>query len=268
MKSILQIIFRNQVYLTKGKGISILDKLKLKAQARYKSTEIKFFGTPFYISDASSFVSMYEEIFIKKIYEFKSISSQPLIIDCGSNIGVSILYFKRLYPNAEIIGFEPDPTIFKLLKSNIENQELDKVDLRQQAVWKNSEPLIFQSQGGLSGHISQEGEFNNVTKIDAFRLKDLLESKAAIDFLKIDIEGAEYEVLKDCKDVLRSVKNIFVEYHSLEKENQKLDEVLKILSDSGFRYHIQEAFTSSQPYMHVNTMCEMDLQLNIFGFRN
>jgi predicted O-methyltransferase YrrM len=63
-------------------------------------------------------------IFLKaKIYRFNSLITKPLILDCGANVGVSVLYFKRLYPDAEIIAFEPDEDVFAILKQNYEESK-------------------------------------------------------------------------------------------------------------------------------------------------
>jgi FkbM family methyltransferase len=43
----------------------------------------------------------------------------PVIIDCGGNIGLSVLYFKYLFPNSVITVFEPSPPVFEILKENI-----------------------------------------------------------------------------------------------------------------------------------------------------
>src|SRR5262245_6977657 len=59
----------------------------------------------------ASFVYMFEEIFAKASYSFHSDTDRPLIFDCGSNIGMSVLFFKKLYPTARITAFEPDPRI-------------------------------------------------------------------------------------------------------------------------------------------------------------
>src|SRR5690349_14366069 len=49
-----------------------------------------------------------EEIFIDKVYLFHSAELSPRIIDCGANIGLSVIFFKRTFPSAKIIAFEPD----------------------------------------------------------------------------------------------------------------------------------------------------------------
>ena len=66
-----------------------------------------------------------------------------------------------------------------------------------------------------------------------------------VDFLKLDIEGAETTVIKDCADYLGNVDNIFVEYHSFLSEKQTLDELLNILKKTNFRVQIQTQFLFS-----------------------
>ena len=92
-------------------------------------------------------------------------------------------------------------------------------------------------------------------------------SREKIDFLKLDIEGAEYEVLQDCQKELRDVQNLFVEYHSPASSEQRLSRILEILSGAGFRYQIHEAFTSPHPFLDRRLAGQMDLQLNISAFR-
>src|SRR6478752_2497070 len=50
---------------------------------------------------------LFREIFMRGDYYFESDNAQPTIIDCGSNIGISVLFFKRLFPQCRIIAFEP-----------------------------------------------------------------------------------------------------------------------------------------------------------------
>lgn len=52
----------------------------------------------------------------------------PVIVDCGANIGFSVLYFKRLHPRARIVAFEANPRAFRLLKHNVSNNSLEQVE--------------------------------------------------------------------------------------------------------------------------------------------
>ena len=57
------------------------------------------------------------EIWGKEIYYFKSPNISPFIIDIGAHIGISVLYFKQLYPNSNILAFEPNPISFDILQN-------------------------------------------------------------------------------------------------------------------------------------------------------
>ncbi len=265
MEKIIKVIARNLIFIFKGKGLGFIDKIRLKLKGRYTPMAIKVNGKKFMISDASSFVAMYEELFIKQIYAFKSDKKDPLIVDCGANIGLSIASFKRVFPDARVIAYEPDNEIFEMLKSNVESAGYTNVELNKKAVWISNEPLKFLSDGGLSGRLDEGASGDRVVTVEAQRLKEVLNQP--IDLLKIDIEGAEHSVMKDCADSLGQVKLLFVEYHSDINEPQELQMILDIITKAGFRYHIQEAYVNQQPFLGINPMLHMDLQLNIFAYR-
>ena len=85
--------------------------------------------------------------------------------------------------------------------------------------------------------------------------------------MKIDIEGAENQVVIDCEGVLNIIDYLFIEWHSNLSDPQMLGEILNLLKKEGFRYHIKEAFTARSPFVEIEEMCGMDLQLNIFAIR-
>src|ERR1700741_4710485 len=70
-----------------------------------------------------------------------------------------------------------------------------------------------------------------------------------IDLLKLDIEGAEFDVLKDCDDRLSIVKCLFVEYHSFASQRQRLPELFAMLRDAGFRVHVQKDYFRASPLL-------------------
>ncbi len=241
---------------------------RIKSLPRYQPTDTILFGNAFKIVDSSTYLGGMREIFKKRIYEFNSNTKSPLIIDCGANIGLSVLFFKKLFPDAKVMAFEADPNIFEVCKYNLQNQGcFTNVELYQKAVWVHNDSIPFAIEGGFSGRIPMPEDENNIAEVAAVRLKDILQANNSVEFLKIDIEGAEDEVLKDCADHLHGVENIFVEYHSHSSKPQTLDELLSIFKSAGFRYHIQEAFVRTKPYINRQTMLGMDLQLNIYGYR-
>ncbi|QQE66074.1 hypothetical protein GFS31_27700 [Leptolyngbya sp. BL0902] len=209
---------------------------------------------------------MFDEIFKKEIYKFCSNSDRPFIIDCGANIGLSIIYFKRLFPNSEILAFEPDRSIFRILEKNISSFDFSGVKLLNQAVWDSATHLEFMSEGADGGRVV-ETDLKNLKKyqVEAIRIKDFLTKP--VDLLKVDIEGAETTVIQDCKERLHYVKNLFIEYHSFVNSPQTLHAITQILADSGFRIHLHPSFSSPHPFIERLAASGMDMQVNIFAFR-
>lgn len=238
---------------------------KLRKFPRYTSGETKLFGRPFIIADAPSFFFMYNEIFHKKIYAFKTDAKKPYILDCGANIGLSVIFFKRLYPKAEIIAFEPDQRIGDILQKNLSSFEYADVKIIRKALWNKETELSFFSEGADGSRIAATGDTPN-QKVQTIRLLPYLNRE--VDFLKIDIEGAETNVLEDCGEKLMNVKNLFVEYHSFTMEPQTLNRLLEVLNKNGFRYYIHHiGILSAQPFINTETYAEMDMQLNIYACR-
>lgn len=232
---------------------------------RFRMYEELFRGKKLLIHDVASFELGKNELFVNEMYIFENKSSDPYIIDCGANMGMSIIYFKSLYPNSTILAFEADKKIFEVLKTNVESYGFTGVTLENKAVWNSSELLNFVTDGGAGGRLGFEDKISSQV-VHGVRLKEYLNAKK-VDFLKIDIEGAEYEVLLDCKNDLKNVDRLFIEYHSMSGKPQNLHQLLDIVSQAGFRYHIKEAFTSKYPFVKIEENFGMDLQLNIFCYR-
>lgn len=249
-------------------GIPYFDFLKFKTikdQGRYRS---KLFGKPVIITSPFWYLHSLEELFLDEVYKFTSKNPTPYILDCGANYGFSILYFKKLFPDCEIVAFEPDKQIFEIMCSNLEPYNFQKLKLENAAVWKEDTILEFAAEGSLGGAITQLGTFDmNKSLVNAKQLKPYLQ-KRKVDFLKIDIEGAEFEVLNSCKDDLANVETLFVEYHSDPKHPQMLVEILEIIKNAGFRFYIKEAWnTMIHPFVEHNNFFYYDMQLNIFCYK-
>ncbi len=238
---------------------------RLRAVPRYQPATTDILERPLELVDSASFIYMFEEIFEREIYRFNAEGESPYVLDCGSNIGLSVIYFKRLYPRARVVAFEADDEIFAVLKRNAERWELNEVELVCRAVWSEETTLNFKHEGADGGRIEQTGSAHDKS-VRTVRLRDYLDRR--VDFLKIDIEGAETETLKDCADRLGNVENLFVEYHSFDGERQTLDTLVRILAEANFRLHVHSPNASPQPFVRRDLNAGMDLQLNIFAFRS
>ena len=229
--------------------------------------EVRLFGKRFrHLHDAST-LYQYREIFVDRVYDFKTENSRPVIFDCGSNVGMSLIAFKRNHPGARIRAFEPDPDVYQVLKHNIESFGLEGVEATRCAVWTEPGEIRFEADGLDGGRVKNDDSFG--VTVPAVRLKDHLMEFETIDFLKIDIEGAELEVLKDVETELWRVRNLFVEYHSVKSEPQGLSELLAILSRAGLRYSLTSIGECSSPFLKPPGLYgdRFDLQANIFARR-
>lgn len=217
------------------------------------------------ISDSKWYLPTLREIWENEIYKFESSNRSPYIIDCGANIGLSVIYWKHLFPESKVVAFEPDPNIFQMLNKNIKTFNYHDVETRQMAVWTSETELSFRPDNSVGGKLEIGISRKNCITVKTFRLSDLLSQK--VDMLKIDIEGAEYDVLMDCADNLHFVDRLFVEYHGELRKTQKLHQLLALFQNCGFRYHIKEANPVKHPFIHTELNTYFDLQLNIYAFR-
>jgi FkbM family methyltransferase len=177
---------------------------------------------------------------------------------------MSVIFFKQQHPQAVVIAFEPDADLFAALKANVGAFGLANVELHQSAVWFHNDLLYFAPEGGHSGRVTHPGDEAAVS-IKAVRLRDWLAEP--IDFLKIDVEGAELDLLVDCNPLLGNVDKLFVEYHSRFDEPQRLHELLQLLVEAGFRYDIKEEFGAKHPFLKLESQAGFDLQLAISCYR-
>jgi FkbM family methyltransferase len=239
-------------------------KRNLLQVPRYKKGLTKLAGAKTLFVDSLSFLFMYREIFDNNVYQFVPSRLNPVIIDCGANIGLSLIYFKRIFPQAKIVAFEPDKDIFNVLQYNItESHQLSDIHLVNAALWVHENGINFKSEGADAGRII-ENENNYI--VPTCKLSNYLEEE--VDFLKIDIEGAEYEVLKECGDKLRNVEQMFIEYHSFENKPQQLSQILDLLTRQNFRYYLtMPGLKSANPLIKLNKYAGMDMQVNIYAKR-
>lgn len=133
-----------------------------------------------------------------------------LVVDCGANVGLSVLRWLTLFPRCSVIAFEPHDGHATQAARNIAlNAAEGRVDLVRAGVGA-ADYAASLSDGGSGSTVQESGEGLSIRIVDIFpRL-----SGRRIDLLKLDCEGAEYAVLGDDRFAGLDVRAIVMEWHA------------------------------------------------------
>ena len=150
-----------------------------------------------------------------------SLKKGDIVVDCGAYIGEFALYAARAVgPAGAVIAFEPDPTIFGKLKANVMLNGLENVVMVNKGAWSADGVLQFVGDNvrGYSFMFADKGE--GAIDIPVASLDNELERLGVkkVDFIKIDVEGAELELIKGAEKTLKEndVKAAVASYHVVD----------------------------------------------------
>lgn len=213
-----------------------------------------FYTNPEAAAEARFF---YNEIFHDKSYEVAALPEDAIIVDAGANIGLFSLYMKQRYPSSRILAFEPAPDSFHIFQRNLQLHDVTGVEVYQCGLGKDSreEQLTFYRTlpGNSTLHPQQKIDTlallppdhplrgawtENVEKvtIEVKPLSWFLKRPPAptrIDLLKIDVEGAELDVLAGLDDAhWNLVQNVVLEICDIDGG---MAEVERFLRSKNFR---------------------------------
>jgi FkbM family methyltransferase len=187
-----------------------------------------------------------KESCLDRDYERGAVSIEDgwTVVDVGAGTGEFAVYVGREHPRAKVFAFEPFSESFQLLGENIRLNGLSNVRALPQAIAGSAGPRMLHTPSGLAG---QHRTSPNVVPVAASptveattldrAFADLSISKC--DFLKIDCEGAEYEILfATSDDTLSRVRHIAMEYHDGVTDHSHSD-LVRFLEHRGFDVRIR-----------------------------
>ena len=234
---------------------------RLSRLAPYTRGESELPGCEVTFSHPQAFVAQYRQMYQDRVYA-ANLGSAPTILDVGANYALAAIFLKQTHPEADVIAFEADPAIADIAEANIVAAGLSGVTLVRAAAWTQAGTMRFSSEGGDAGHLGDHGGID----VPTVRLRDYLDRE--IDLLKMDIEGAEVDVILDCSDRLPRVRNLVCEYHSYAGRPQRLGELLAAIEGAGLRVVVQHDMTPAHPLVSVPTdPSGMDMRLNVWAYR-
>lgn len=160
-----------------------------------------------------------------------------VIVDLGSNVGYTLLDFRLEYPKCRLVGVEMDQENFKILEENV--KALDRCNAVNAAIWKTDGTIQYAGKDAQS-FAAGEQHSGNAMVAQAITIDKLLNdfNISTVDYLKMDIEGAEEEIFlaSDFQNWLSKVRYISIEVHDTSKHsNTELRQKIKtVLEAAGF----------------------------------
>ena len=173
----------------------------------------------------SSDLSVLMEVFAENTYQLHklNLSDDAIVFDIGGNIGAFSLAVRARWPRARITVYEPSARNFALLTKNAPFAHCE-----QRAVAGQNGVVRIQSEGT---HTALQLVASGGIEVEAVSLNDVLKDFSIVDLLKVDIEGAEYDVFAHASpETLAKVKNILMEVH----DPVKVDWFTRLLKQNGF----------------------------------
>ena len=177
-----------------------------------------------------SLLSQNKEIFENEIYKFRSNKKDPIIYDIGADIGLSLIYFKRIFPLSKIIAIEHDKSRLKFLQHNVYSFGMKNVDLQNYLIPKGENCLL-----------TSNNLFNNLDtkiKVSQIELKGL--NPGSIDYLKVSSRENINLIIKDNPDFIKNTKLIFLEYSYKKNNTKELTNIINYLSEYNFDCEINQ----------------------------
>ena len=199
-------------------------------------------GFTFHYRNEPEFELLSREIFEEGEYGFACDRGDPTILDCGSHIGLSIAWFKQRFPRARIMAFEPDPETFQLLQTNVALNRFDDVELLNLAVATERGTARFYGEFGVAEPMASAHSLRHdwgtqrsgqSIVVNTVPLADYI--SGPVDYLKVDIEGAEMEVIASIQSRLHLIRALGLEFHGTgSRARADQEDLVQLLRRSGF----------------------------------
>ena len=172
------------------------------------------------------------------------ISNDDVIIDVGAHIGLFALFASQFCKNGKIFCYEPIKENYKILIENIEMNQIQNIFPNNLAVTKETSRVKIFLNDDQSGH-SMFIQNKNFVEVDSKSLSDIFIDNGIkeCDFLKLDCEGAEYEIVESLSaDLFTKINKTVIEYHMVDTKPELLEQLINKLKQFSFSVHTRPLF--------------------------
>ena len=191
-------------------------------------------GTRVRVRPVGSDLATIAEIFHEEVYGGLAnvVRAPASVIDLGAHVGLSSLYFLRMFPSARVLAVEPNPESFALLETNLRPWIVaGRCRLVRGAAWSDDCLLAPSSDNEPHAHAGfsvRPAPPGDSEPIQGYSMETLLGMTDApiVDVVKMDVEGAESALLSADVDWLRTVRCLAVEFHGASRSELKFDALM------------------------------------------
>jgi len=269
-KNLLQNAYRKliqKISFGYGFGKNPITKKILKNLEKSLKTEFSIIqGSKMYLDPGDSLDlsinGVYGELDTKIIRD--NIKEGDIVIDIGANIGYYTLIFAQLVgASGKVFAFEPEPKNFEILKKNIEVNNYQNIIAEQKIVSDESGMVkLFIAEQGIVGHrIQQKTDSQKFIEVESIILDNYLKNlnlSEKINFIKIDVEGAEVKVLEGSKIMIEKSDQlkIFTEFNreDIKKYDYNPEYLLSFLIKNKFNFFLPNYKTNTIIKTDKNTL--------------
>lgn len=195
----------------------------------------------------SSDALMLWEIWRAKVYDDVRIPIRAgdVVVDMGAHIGAFAVRAARLAHSGQVYAYEASGKNFIMLSENCKLNHLENLYIENSAVsnQRGIRPFYTPSDNGILGSLFQDtSSFMEMVQTTTF--SDIIAEHALtqIDFLKVDVEGAEFDILFASPDeTLAITRQIVIEFHEFKEDNRRHSDLVDLLSSHGFEVVVEKA---------------------------
>ena len=216
--------------LTKKDHVIFETRSGLKIKIRVNSTDLMAFTHVWMIQEYSD--------------DNFSINNDDVIIDVGAHIGLFALFASQFCKNGKIFCYEPIKENYKILIENIEMNQIQNIFPNNLAVTKKTSRVKIFLNDDQSGH-SMFIQNKNFVEVDSKSLSDIFIDNGIkeCDFLKLDCEGAEYEIIESLpSDLFTKINKTAIEYHMVDTKPELLEQLINKFKQFSFSVHTRSLF--------------------------
>ncbi len=187
-----------------------------------------------------------------------------VVVDIGAHIGrYTLIGSKRVGPKGKVVAIEAHPSVLKMLNKNIKLNNLTNVTALNYAVYSEETKIKLydhSKQVGatiyntvMAGRVRDQDVF---VEVEANTLDNILQQNGVnaedVNWVKIDVEGAELEVLRGATNVLSKSKNItmFVEIHNVDSNSKNYyTSIMDLLAHYNFKIELELSYKSGEKHV-------------------